>query len=157
VDADGAWLTRAASWLGVNAAWLKPLIVPIAARLDDLLGNGKRNPAKKWWLDHEMVDGVAVTPRGTNRRDIDPARKTDAATQKIAFYHASMMPPPDEPGPLEVDRKAALAARALLETPGQARLRKAAGGARPAHYIPTPARGAARSAPAQAADSPYKS
>ena len=30
VDADGALMTRMASWLGVNAMWLKPLMVPIA-------------------------------------------------------------------------------------------------------------------------------
>jgi ferredoxin len=157
VDADGAWLTRAASWLGVNAMWLKPLLVPVAAWLDDRLGHGRRNPAKKWWFDHELVDGVAVAPRATNRRELDPARKVDPAAQKIAFYHASMMPPPDEPGPVELDRKAALAARELLETPAQARRRKAAGGAPPPHYLPTPPKGALRASSPQTADSPYKS
>ena len=68
-----------ASWLGVNAMWLKPLMVPIATFMDDWLGNGRRNPVKKWWLDHEIVNGVAVTPKATNQRDIDPARKVDPA------------------------------------------------------------------------------
>lgn len=63
-----------ASWLGVNAMWLKPLMVPIATFMDDWLANGKRNPAKKWWFDHDLVNGVAVVPKGTNQRDIDPAR-----------------------------------------------------------------------------------
>ena len=84
--------------------WLKPLMVPIATFLDDWLKNGKRNPAKKWWFDHELVNGVAVAPKGTNQRDIDPDRKVDPAQQKVAIYHASMMPPPDEIGPVEVDR-----------------------------------------------------
>ena len=49
-----------------------------------------------------------------------------------------MMPAPDQPGPFPVDRKAALEAKALLETPDEARARKARGGPTPAHYIPTP-------------------
>jgi reductive dehalogenase len=138
VDADGAILTRIASWLGVNAMWLKPIMVPIATFMDDWLQNGKRNPAKKWWLDHELVNGVAVAPRGSNERDIDPGRKVDPASQKMAIYHANMMPPPDERAPVEVDRKAAMAAVALLETPDEAKKRIAAGGVTPSHYRPTP-------------------
>ena len=154
VDADGAVLTRVASWLGVNAMWLKPLLVPMATRIDDWLGNGRRNPAKKWWFDHELVDGLAVEPRGTNRRDIDPARTVDPATQKMAYYHASMMPPPDVTAPMPVDRQAALAAAALLETPAAALARKETGGPMPSHYRPTPPAGAA--APAVTVASPYK-
>jgi reductive dehalogenase len=138
VDADGAYLTRVASWLGVNAMFLKPVMVPVATWLDDKLMNGKRNLAKKWWFDHEIVGGVTVAAKGTNQRDIDPTRRLDPAAQKIAYYHADMMPPPDAPGPIPVDRKAALAAKALLETPTEARARKGRGGATPAHYIPTP-------------------
>ena len=139
VDADGGLLTRVASWLGVNAMWLKPLMVPIATFVDDWLENGKRNPVKKWWLDHEIVNGVAVVPpKGTNQRDIDPARKVEPANQKMAIYPANVMPPPDQRGPVEVDRKAAMAAVNLLETPSQARQRVAAGSAAPQHYRPTP-------------------
>jgi len=156
VDADGGLLTRSASWMGINALWLKPLLVPIATWLDDRVGNGKRNSVKKWWFDHELIDGVAVTPKSTNQRDNDPSRKVDPAHKTIAYYHASMMPPPDEPGPVEVDRKAALAAAALIETPGQARSRAASGGTVPLHYIPTPAAGAAKKLSGQAAESPYK-
>jgi len=143
VDADGAILTRVASWFGVNAMWLKPIMVPIATFMDDWLLNGKRNPVKKWWFDHELVDGAAVAPKGANERDIDPARKVDPANQKMAIYPASMMPPPDERGPVEVDRKAATAVVGLLETPDQARRRAAAGLAAPAHYLPTPPAGVA--------------
>jgi reductive dehalogenase len=138
VDTDGALLTRVASWLGVNAMWLKPLMVPIATFMDDWLGNGKRNPAKKWWLDHELINGIAVAPKGTNQRDIDPRRKVDPANQKMAVYPASMMPPPNELGPVEVDRKAAMAAVELLEMPAQARKRVVESGAPPSHYAPTP-------------------
>ncbi len=139
VDADGAILTRIASWLGVNAMALKPLMVPIATWMDDWLENGKRNPVKKWWFDHEMIDGVAVDPpKGTNERDIDPSRVVDPAKQKMAYYHADMMPPPNQDAAVIVNRKEAMKAGELLETPDQARARIAAGGPTPDHYRPTP-------------------
>ncbi len=155
VDADGAAITRAASWLGIHARWLKPLLVPVATWLDDLLGNGKRNPAKKWWLDHEIVDGVAVRPKATNERDIDPARAFEPSHQHIAYYPANAMPAPDAPSAVPLDRKSALAAAALLETPAEARARVAAGGTKPAHYVPTPAVGTP--AHAEPSKNPYAS
>ena len=123
VDLDGPLLTRVASWLGVNAMFLKPMMVPIATWLDDKLGNGKRNLAKKWWFDHEIIDGVATAAKATNQRDIDPDRKLDPNKQKVAYYHANMMPAPDAPDPVPVDRKAALAAKDVLETVEEAKAR----------------------------------
>jgi len=123
VDADGPLLTRVASWMGIHARWAKPLMVPVATWFDDWIGNGRRNPAKKWWFDHEVIGEVAVAPKGVNRRDIDPARKVDPAKQRIAIYPARMMPPPGARDPVPVDRKAALAAAAQLDTPARARAR----------------------------------
>jgi len=142
VTADGPLLQRMASWCGVNAFWLKPLLVPIAVKLDDLLGNGKRNAVKKWWLDLEVVDGACVTPpKGTNQRDLNLDHKVDPAKQPIAFYPANVMPVPNDSGPQPVDRKAALAAAARIETPAQALSRRARGEAPPPEYVPTPPRG----------------
>ncbi|MBI2969909.1 MAG: Fe-S protein [Gammaproteobacteria bacterium] len=136
---DGPWLTQIASWFGINAMWLKPLLVPIATRLDDWLGHGVRNPHKKWWLDLEIIDGVCVAaPHGANERDLDIHRSVDPAKRSLAYYHANMMPPPDAGDTVyPVDRKAGLAAAALVETPDQARARKARGDAVPVHYYPT--------------------
>jgi len=137
---DGPIATQVASWLGIHVRWLKPYLVPIAVRLDDWLGHGIRNPAKKWWLDLEIVDGVCVEPRkGVNKRDLDLDRSIDAKTQKIAYYPANRMPPPNSHGMAQIpNRKEAIAAAALLETPAQALARVKAGGAKPAHYVPTP-------------------
>ena len=155
VDADGPLLTRIASWCGINAMWLKPLLVPIGVWLDDKLQNGKRNPLKKWWFDHEIIDRVTVEPRaGTNQRDIDPTRELDPAKQKMAYYHADAMPAPDASALVPVDRKAALAAKAVLETPDEARARIARGEAPPSHYTPTPPTGEAE-ANKDAVTSPY--
>lgn len=136
---DGPIATQVASWLGINARWLKPVLIPIAVRLDDMLGHGVRNPVKKWWLDLEIVDGVCVKPRkGVNQRDLDLGRHIDPATQKIAYYNANLMPAPNSQGiPVFPNRKEAVAAASLLETPAEAKARISAGGKIPAHYIPT--------------------
>ena len=136
---DGPIATQVASWLGIHARWLKPVLVPIATRLDDWLGHGIRNPAKRWWLDLEIVDGICVKPRkGVNERDLDLTRHIDADKQKIAYYHANAMPPPNAHGiPYLPNRKDALAAASLLETPAEALARVKSGGAKPEHYIPT--------------------
>jgi reductive dehalogenase len=137
---DGPIATQVASWLGINARWLKPFLVPIATRLDDWLGHGIRNPAKKWWLDLEIVDGVCVDPpHGVNKRDLDLKRYIDPKKQKIAYYNANVMPPPNSHGiPYMPKRKDAVAAAALLETPAEALARMKAGGPMPKHYVPTP-------------------
>ena len=57
----------------------------------------------------------------------------------MAYFHANMMPPPVEPDPVMVDRKEAMAAAALLDSPEEALARRKNGGGVPAHYLPTPA------------------
>ena len=145
---EGPIMTRIASWFGVNVRWLKPVLVPIAVWYDDFVRNGVRNPLKKWWLDLEIVDDVCVEPtKGVNQRDLDVDHKIDPAKQKMAYYHANMMPPPDAAGVAHpVDRKAAVAAAALLETPAEAMARRKAGGDMPEHYKPTPAIGDGKAA-----------
>ena len=134
---QGPLMTRIASWFGVNQRWSKPFLVPIAVWLDDFLRHGVRNPVKKWWLDMEIVDDVCVEPqKGVNQRDLNLDHTIDPAQQKMAYYHAEVMPPPAQSEPALVDRKAAMASKALLETPADALARVAAGGARPKHYRP---------------------
>ena len=136
---EGPLMTRVASWFGINVRFMKPILIPIAVWLDDWLGHGIRNPLKKWWLDMEIVDGNAIAPRkGVNQRDLNLKHKINPAEQKMAYYHASDMPPPNSGEPVIVDRKAALKAKELLETPLEALARVAIGGAKPKHYIPTP-------------------
>ena len=140
VTLDSPLYVQLASWLGVNAIWLKPLLVPIATRLDDWFGHGVRNPAKKWWLDLEIVDGICITPpHGVNERDIDPGRKIDVGKHKIAYYHADMMPPPDAVDVIhDVDRRAGLEAAGKVESPAAARARRARGEPAPLIYHPVP-------------------
>ncbi len=139
VTADGPLLERLASWCGINARWLKPLLVPIAVWLDDYLGKGRRNPAKKWWFDLEVVDDVCVEPiKGVNQRDLDLKHKLDPAKQKMAYYLANMMPVPNDLRPQPVDRKAAIAIGEVLESPITAAIRAGRGEPKPDYNQPTP-------------------
>ena len=136
---EGPLMTRVASWLGINARFLKPAIIPIAVWLDDWLGHGIRNPLKKWWLDLEIVNGNAVHPtKGVNERDLNLRHKIDPKNQKMAYYHANDMPPPNAKVPVLVDRNKALKAKNLIETPEEALSRVSKGGDKPKHYVPTP-------------------
>jgi ferredoxin len=139
VTADGPILERLASWCGINARWLKPVLVPIAVWLDDYLGKGKRNPVKKWWFDLEVVDDVCIEPvKGVSQRELNLSRKLDPAKQKMAYYPASMMPVPNDLSPQPVDRKAAMAIGEVLESPVAAAIRAGRGQAAPDYNSPTP-------------------
>ena len=140
VTSDGPLAQRLASWCGINAPQLKPLLVPLAVKLDDKLGNGDLKPVKKWWFDLEVVNGVCVDPpKGVNQRGLDVTHKPDPSRQKMAYYPANVMPVPNDLNPQPTDRKAAIAAGETLETPEQAKARHAKGEAPPEHYTPTPA------------------
>ncbi|MBT3991104.1 MAG: hypothetical protein HON14_16620 [Rhodospirillaceae bacterium] len=107
VTKDGPLMQRIASWLGINAMWLKPLMIPIAVWLDDAMGNGTRVKGQKWWLDIENVDGKIIKARGVNERDIDVKKKWPK-TNKVALYLPEDHPPGDSKEPFPNDRKAAL-------------------------------------------------
>ena len=113
---EGLLAHRAFLWAAIHLPWARRWIV----QLDDRIGNGSINPAKTWWTDLEIVEGKVVAPRGTNRRGLalDKALKP----QKIAYYPAAVMPPPDAKQSFPVDRKAALTV--APESPAAARARK---------------------------------
>jgi hypothetical protein len=114
-----------------SRAWL--------AKLDDKIGHGAINPVKHWWAEIEMIGGKAVVPKHVNRRgvaaDLGFVKKPG---HRVSYVNADMLPPPNWREAYPVDRKAALAAAAQLETPAEARARKARGGPPPAHYTQTP-------------------
>ncbi|MFK7731590.1 MAG: reductive dehalogenase domain-containing protein [Pseudomonadales bacterium] len=135
VSSDGSMLHRIGTWLGINARWLKPIMVPIAVKLDDKLGFGKRNPVKRWWLDLEMIEGKIRRPRATNERDINPEADVSGQKSPIGYYNAADMPAPDASEPVPVNHKQAIERASLIETVAQAKERRSKGGKRPTHYI----------------------
>lgn len=142
---DGPLHHRVGSWLGINAMWLKPVLAPIAIWLDDVLGNGNPNDAKKWWLDLEVMGkrsfkydsrNYTVEAKGANRPRIDPKKKVNH-DRGIAHFPASTLPPPDLLAPYPTDRKLGLEIAAKAETVEQALKRRAEGGKMPEEYIPS--------------------
>ena len=111
--------------------------VPAARRAlidyDDQIGGGVRNTIKRWWFDLEIVNGVCVTPRGVNERDLDLARTSKLASeQKLAFFPPALQPAGGTTVSTVVplDRSAGLAAYAGAEKPMAARKRHKAGTSR---------------------------
>ena len=45
-------------WLSIDNPEARPAIVA----MDDEIGNGARNPVKRWWFDLEVVNGIAIHP-----------------------------------------------------------------------------------------------
>jgi len=112
---EGLLQYRLAMWAAIKLPFTRRLLI----WLDDALGFGKRNPAKKWWLDIETVDGKVVLAEGANARDLTLDRKAPGA-RPLAVYPPERLPTADQKGPVPVDRKQALrdgeeAARRLRE------------------------------------------
>lgn len=136
---EGILAYRAALWAVIRLPWLRRWV----PRLDDWLGHGLINPIKTWWSDLEVLGArrgpfrTVVPRKGTNRRGLTLGKDDRLRdSQKIAYYHASMMPPPNLPDPFPLDRDAGLVAAAALETPEQAQLRHDRGEPAPPHYRP---------------------
>ena len=97
-----------------------------------------RNPAKRWWLDLEIVDDEVVVPAGTNERDLSLEADTSGRKSPVGYYHAADNPPPDAKTPVSANHKAAIERASYVETVDQALDRVARGEVAPAHYAPAP-------------------
>ncbi len=137
ITADGSFIHRIGTWLGIHARWLKPIMVPIAVFFDDYLGYGKRNLIKKWWLDLEIVDGVSVIPKASNERDINPEKDTSGEKSPVGYYSANVMPAPNATETVLLNHRDAIKRAAEIETVSAARQRYKNNGQKPLHYIPT--------------------
>ncbi|GLQ35608.1 hypothetical protein GCM10007939_18910 [Amylibacter marinus] len=105
-----------------------PKAAPLLARLDDRLGNGGLNPAKKWWWDLEIQEdeGFRPTQNGTHQRDLQVDLKIDPAEQTLAVYPADQAPPP-WPFPFPMDREQGIQAYQELLSPEEYRTHSDAG------------------------------
>lgn len=119
---EGIFAEAPFRWAAMNV----PKLAPALARLDDMVGNGRINPVKKWWWDLEIdgSGGYAPTQSGTNRRDIQPDLKI--TEQTLAVYPANLAPPP-WPYPYPMDREAGIKAYQNLLSAADYRRRIAAG------------------------------
>jgi reductive dehalogenase len=133
---EGLLIHRLLLWLATRVpSTRRPL-----ANLDDKLGHGRINAIKRWWSSLEVVGDKVVKPKLVNLRGLDVKKgeslKSDPSKQRIAFNHASTLPPPNWLAPFPPDRDAGVASASSLENPAQARERLRRGGPTPAYYIP---------------------
>lgn len=94
---------RAALWTAIKLPFMRRFL----AWLDDFLGYGKRNTARKWWWDLEIVDKKVTVPKDVNERDLRP-RNERSGESRLGLYPDDMVPAPDQKGPMTLDRKLAM-------------------------------------------------
>lgn len=109
---EGVLSERPFQWAAMRLPFTRRWI----ANLDDRLGRGSINPAKKWWVDVEMVDGVPVPPpKGANARELHLDKKPRDA-DGYAMFPPDIAPPGDQGmTPFPVDRDAGTAAARAAE------------------------------------------
>ena len=110
-------------WLSIDVPQSRRALIDY----DDATGGGERNPAKRWWFDLEIVDGVVVKPGAANERNLDLGRGEKLAkAQKLAYFPPDLQPRGGTTvtTTVPIDRPAGLAAYAAAESPAAARKRR---------------------------------
>jgi reductive dehalogenase len=104
---EGLFAEKPFRWAAMNL----PAAAPVLAKLDDKLGNGGLNDAKKWWWDIEVKDdgGYRKPAQPVNRRDLQTDLDLKYEDQTLAVYPANLAPHP-WPYPFPMDREAGIAA-----------------------------------------------
>ncbi|KMK67776.1 reductive dehalogenase domain-containing protein [Puniceibacterium sp. IMCC21224] len=109
---NGLFAEKPFRWAAMNL----PAAAPVLARLDDAVGHGGLNPAKKWWWDLEVAQdgGYRPTTQPVNARTLQTGLTLKYENQTLAVYPAPLAPHP-YPYPFPMDREAGIAAyRAMI-------------------------------------------
>jgi reductive dehalogenase len=107
---EGLFTHRLALWAAIRLPFSRRFLI----WLDDALDYGLRNPFKRWWWDHEILDhktkAVVNARLGANERDLRRDMATgDLGNSKIAVYARETLPEGTLKETAPVDRKQALA------------------------------------------------
>ncbi|MEP2714903.1 2Fe-2S iron-sulfur cluster-binding protein [Pseudophaeobacter sp.] len=121
---EGIFSERPFRWAAMNI----PKAAPVLAKLDDALGNGEMNPAKKWWWDLEMEEdgGYRPTRHPVNARALQKDLDLKFEDQTLAVYPAHLAPHP-WPYPFPMDREAGIEAYQQMVTAEEYKSRRAKG------------------------------
>ena len=121
---EGIFAERPFRWAAMNI----PKAAPVLAKLDDALGNGEMNPAKKWWWDLEMEEdgGYRPTRHPVNKRSLQKDLDLKFEDQTLAVYPAHLAPHP-WPYPFPMDREAGIEAYQQMITAEEYKSRRAKG------------------------------
>jgi reductive dehalogenase len=121
---EGLFAEKPFRWAAMNI----PAAAPVLAKLDDKLGNGGLNDAKKWWWDIEVKDdgGYRAPAQPVNRRSLQTDLDLKFEDQTLAVYPANLAPHP-WPYPFPMDREAGIEAYNSMISAREYRTRLAKG------------------------------
>lgn len=121
---EGIFAEAPFRWAAMNV----PSAAPLLAKLDDAVGNGERNPTKKWWWDLKRNETGAYMPtdKPVNERDLSKSLDLKYEDQTLAVYPANLAPPP-WPFPFPMDREKGIEAYQAMITAKEYKARLAAG------------------------------
>ena len=121
---EGLFAEKPFRWAAMNL----PGSAKVLAKLDDMVGNGEINPAKKWWWDLEMIDDgpYKQAQETANSRPLQKDLNLQYSDQTLAVYPAPLAPPP-YPWPFPMDREAGIDAYQNMIPAEEHRQRRAAG------------------------------
>jgi reductive dehalogenase len=110
---EGVFKEKPFRWAAMNL----PQLAPALAKLDDAVGNGTLNQAKKWWWDLEIEEdgGYRPTRHPVNARALQKDLDLKYKDQTLAVYPAPLAPPP-YPYPFAMDREAGIQAYQAMVT-----------------------------------------
>ncbi|MGB1214055.1 MAG: reductive dehalogenase [Pikeienuella sp.] len=132
---EGLFAEKPFRWAAMNMPWAAKHL----AALDDKVGNGSLNTAKKWWWDLEMVNEgpYTLTEKEVNARGLQPELDLKPEDQVLAVYPANLAPPP-YPFPFPMDREQGIAAYEAMVSADEHKARVAAGDVTVAHEFKMP-------------------
>ena len=133
---EGLFAEAPFRWAAMNL----PGTAKVLAKLDDKVGNGEINAAKKWWWDLEMIDEGPYnpSPHPVNARALSKDLDLKYEDQTLAVYPAPLAPPPYN-YPFPMDREAGIAAYESMIDAKEHKRRRAAGD--PPEHIYNPDQG----------------
>ncbi|WP_299734414.1 reductive dehalogenase [uncultured Roseobacter sp.] len=112
-NVEGLQHEKPLRWIAMNV----PAMAGVLAKADDLVGNGRINPQKRWWWDLKVNDrgGFDAVSEPKNYRELQTDLELSYEDQTLAVYPANLAPPP-WPFPFPMDREKGIEAYQALIT-----------------------------------------
>ena len=131
---EGLFAEAPFRWAAMNI----PQTARILAKLDDVVGHGELNPAKKWWWDLEIQDDGAykTTDKPVNQRALQKDLDLKPEDQTLAVYPAHLAPHP-HPYPYPMDREKGIQAYKAMISVEEYKMRLARGDEQPTEHVYT--------------------
>ncbi len=126
-------------WMAMNV----PSMAGVLAKMDDVVGNGRINPQKRWWWDMKAdrdgkIEMIGAQDDPPNYRELDTKLGLKYEDQTLAVYPANLAPHP-WPFPFPMDREKGIEAYQAMITAQEYQRRLDAGADHPTEHRLAPA------------------